>query len=262
MIPLWTGYQPNGLPTMNVKNRWHNALFTSLILLISMGLGCGSLLDSGYGPKVENGPIEVFYTDGATMEEATKVAAILSKETAEGSGKKSIQLKKPNGLYQLRVVIQTGLQNDPRTHVSMQILGTRVSHEALNQADIEIHICDERFKTLSTFPLRPDLRYVVQNKNVEVFYPQPELETDAHHLAEYLQPILGKPENSKASFKIVKRDTTYEVHIVLASGKWNEPDYVQLMKEAGQELGQKVFGGAPTEMHLCDDVFTVHKVVK
>lgn len=244
------------------QNKSRSFVWGLLCIAMLTALGCGSLLGTGYGPKVESGSVEVFYVDGATQAEATSLAAYLNKDLQAGVSKRSVQLKKSGDTYQLRVVIQTALQNDDKTKTAMQILGSGVSQEVLKGAPVEVHICDEKLKTISVLDKREDLQLVLVQGKAEVFYPNDNLKTDAKNLADHLDKLLKDSATPKASFKLAKRDKTFEVHMVTNASQWEDKQFQKDIAEDAKDLSKKVFGGAPTEMHLCDDVFNVKKVVK
>ncbi len=244
------------------KKQNRSLVWGLLGLAILTALGCGSIFDTGYGPNVQNGSVEVFYVGGATQDEANSLAAYLNKDLTAGDKKRSVQLKKSGETYQVRVVIQTGLQNDEKTKTAMQILGARVSQEVLKGAAVEVHICDEKLKTISVLPTRDDLKLILVQGKVEIFYSNDNLKTDAKNLADHLNTLFKDSATTKAYFKLAKRDKTFEVHMVTNEGQWNDAEFVKDIAVDAKDMGRKVFGGSPAEIHLCDDVFNVKKVVK
>ena len=101
-----------------------------------------------YGSKVTFGPNEeVYYTKGATEDEARKVGKVLQDlEIFNGSKTASLQLQKDGSGYLLRVVTQDKSWDDPEVCDSMAYIGGFAS-QGLGGAKVKVDLCDDSFKS-------------------------------------------------------------------------------------------------------------------
>ncbi len=246
-----------------LDTKWIRTLASGLLgVVVCAVFGCGQLKGPSSDSKVVSGHAEVFYTEGVTVDEATRLAVLLNKETNASVGKKTVQLKKVGNTYQIRTPIRPNDQNDEKVRTTLQRFATRIANEIFPNSEVEMHMCDDQMQTSQVLGLRPDWRYVLDVKNLEIYYPTPDLKTDAANLGNFVLPLLSKPEPAKAWLKLAKREMVYEVHIILDDDKWNDPATLKRYAEFATDISKKVFGGAPTEIHLCDGIYIVKKVVK
>lgn len=235
-----------------VKRSWLVA-FLSLAAVA----GCG-----GHGPKVQHGDIEVFYKEGATKEEADRLGSHLAKAWGGmGAGRRSVQLTKPEGNYQFRLVVKPELQTDDKTLRALEIDGARVSRDVFGGVPIEVHSCDEHFKTVKALPHRPDLRYGVVEKGVEVFYAAKEDEADARRLALFVAKDQAPGAGNSVSLKLARRGDVNEVYLVFRQELLKTPGLLAELAQETRQMSREIFKGAPVELHLCDEVLNVVQVV-
>jgi hypothetical protein len=120
----------------------------SIVLLFAFALtlaGC-----SQYGEKLQFGSGEVYYTDGATQEEAQKLGDWL-KETgffADDDVTRSVQLRKEGDVYQVRFVVQPDKIDDQVILDAFQVFADVIGPDVLGGAPAEIHLTDENLETL------------------------------------------------------------------------------------------------------------------
>jgi hypothetical protein len=224
------------------------------LLLVGMS-GCG-----GYGPKVQHGNIDVHYTEGATQAEADRLGNYLAKAWGDSGGRRTVQLKKTADGYQFRMVIKPEFQKDQQTLKQLQFDGARISRDVFDGAAVELHACDDHLKTLEVFPPRADVRYGVVQGNAEVYYCDKADKADAQRLAEYLAKVLATAP-AQASFKLARRGAIVEVHMVFKQDLVNDPAVIAALQKDRNDIAVNVFNGSTVELHLCDPVFDVVKVI-
>ena len=113
-------------------------------LLLATVLAC-----KPYGKKVESSNYEVYYTDAVTEADAKKVADFMEQNIkSEGGDKKSVQLDKSGDTYALRLVVQKDLEKDDNAVARFKSIGQAVSAQVFNGAKVDVHLCDNHFKTL------------------------------------------------------------------------------------------------------------------
>lgn len=114
--------------------------------LLAILLGCNS-----YGTKLEYNGSELYYTKNVTEAEAKKLGDYLVSIKAFEGDKKSVQLDKSGDTYQVRIPLKKGLDIkdvDENSLAGLSALAAGVSKEVFNGAKVEIHLCDDHFKTL------------------------------------------------------------------------------------------------------------------
>jgi len=113
-------------------------------LLLATALAC-----KPYGKKVEYSNFEVYYTDAVTEADAKKVGDFIEQKIKpEGSDKKSVQLDKSGDTYALRFVVKKDLEKDDDAVAGFKAIGQAVSAQVFNGAKVDVHLCDDHFKTL------------------------------------------------------------------------------------------------------------------
>jgi hypothetical protein len=115
----------------------------ALAVLIFVGAACNQ-----YGTKLEFNGGDLYYTKNVTEAEAKKLGDYLVKEQFFDGREKSVQLDKSGSTYQLRLVVQKEKQNDSQTKEVLKDFGAQIANDVFGNAALEVHICDDQFKTL------------------------------------------------------------------------------------------------------------------
>jgi hypothetical protein len=212
------------------------------------------------GPKVEHGNLEVYYTSGATKAEADRLAGYLVK-TESTTDPISVQLKKTAEGYQFRMVFKKEFQKDRKALKQLEILGAMISRDVFDGAVIEVHACDEHFRTLEARPPRADIRYGVVVGKVEVYFAADINKADAQRLAKYIASLQGG-DPTRLFFKLARRGPIMEVHMVVRQEALHDPTASADLRQLRNDIAANVFKGATVEMHLCDELFNVVRVLE
>lgn len=224
------------------------------LVLFAVG-GCGK-----HGPKTSHGTVDVHFTDGVTKAEADTVGDYLRRTWGEAPFRRTVQLKKKDDGYVFRMVVKKEFLTDEATLNKLAFDAARISRDALGSAPVELHACDANLETVKVIPPRPDVRYSVVDRKVEVFYPAKTDKDDAEKLAKYLTAIMGN--EAIVSFKLARRDKVNEVHMVTNPEALKQPEIIEALKKDRKAIADNAFKGQPTELHLCDDVFNTVLVLK
>ena len=105
------------------------------------------------------------------------------------------------------------------------------------------------------------MRYSLVEGKVEVFFPRNDDTDDARRLAKYLaREMTGVTE--LVSFKLAKRGTIVEIHMVTHKEMLDDPAFVKGLEEDRSDMAKNVFSGSDVELHLCDNEFNVIRVLK
>lgn len=118
------------------------------ILFTFLLSGCSG---EDFGTKLNFGDNnELYYTDIVKVSEAQSLGDYLINEGffKEDDNERSVQLDKTGTTYEFRIVIKKGLEQDDDTIDIMKIFTTELSENVFDRASVDIHLCDDRFKTL------------------------------------------------------------------------------------------------------------------
>lgn len=115
----------------------------ALMTLLVFGLACDQ-----YGTKLEYNGGELYYTDDVTKEDADKLGKYLVEKEYFDGQKKSVQLDKEGGIYQVKMVIQKEKQEDKEVLDAMKIFAGQISEDVFGGAATEIHVADDKLETV------------------------------------------------------------------------------------------------------------------
>lgn len=117
-----------------------------LLLLIFISFGCNN-----YGKKKEFGYVRIFYTSSIQETEVDALGKFLTKNGFGDSIKVDFQLNREANVYQVKVIIGDEKKTkDEETIDSARALGFFISTEVFDNFNVEVHLCDGKFKTLKT----------------------------------------------------------------------------------------------------------------
>ena len=97
-------------------------------------------------------------------------------------------------------------------------------------------------------------------KGTDLYYTSAVTEAEAKKLGDYLVAenfANGQPK----SVQLNKQGKTYEFRMVIKKGLDQDPDYIDAAKIMAADMSAKVFGGAPVDVHLCDEHLKTLRVV-
>ncbi|HEX8290040.1 MAG TPA: hypothetical protein VF556_18810 [Pyrinomonadaceae bacterium] len=114
-----------------------------IAVLLGVGLGCSQL-----GTKLKFDGGELYYTTNVTADEAQALGNNLVESGFFNGRRISVQLDKSDSTYQFRMVVKPEFRNDKSYAQTLRLFAAQLSSEVFNDEPVEIHICDESFKTL------------------------------------------------------------------------------------------------------------------
>jgi hypothetical protein len=107
-----------------------------------------------HGTRIALGAHEVFFTTGVEAEEARKAGEVLAREKYLADRPASVQLRYAERRYELRLVVRAGAEAEVPTR-RWRVLGEAVARECFRGSPVDVHLCDEQFKTLKVVPYEP-----------------------------------------------------------------------------------------------------------
>ncbi len=114
-----------------------------LLLSVALISGCD------YGTKLEFNGGELYYTDNVDEAMAKRLGKYLVKEKFFDGKEKSVQLDKQDGVLQFRmVVVEDYKDRKDFMPILFRVMATQISRDVFDGQPLEVHLCDNRLKTL------------------------------------------------------------------------------------------------------------------
>lgn len=90
----------------------------------------------------------LYYTKSVTQAEASKLGDYLTKELAFGATPEFVQVNKAGDKIEFRTTVRKGAEQDPAQVANAKELASLLSRHVFGGASVEVHLCDDQFKTL------------------------------------------------------------------------------------------------------------------
>jgi len=111
-------------------------------------IGCDN-----YGEEKYFNGTQLFYTSNVTEREADRLGQFLIDWGFADGEYKTVQLNKTGNTYEFRMVVKTGIENDPVFRDVFRLATIELSDGVFDGANVDIHLCNDRLKTLSVVPM-------------------------------------------------------------------------------------------------------------
>jgi hypothetical protein len=124
-----------------VVKKYNSLIFMVLFFITSC---------SKYGEKLTFNGTDVYYKDGATINDAVNLGEYLIKlEITKDKKNKSFQIFKNGDVYVLRMVVIKGKENDKKVIEDIKAACVETAEDVfkVDKSKIEIHLCDDTFLT-------------------------------------------------------------------------------------------------------------------
>lgn len=247
------------------KGRFVGAtLLAALLTLATLTSGC-----KPFGKRAKaSGKGEVFYKPPITKDQAQRLGKFLhSVDFFDGSRRKSVQLTKKGDIFQVRfVVVDDALQNKPAVR-ALKVVTGMAAREVLGGAQVEVHLCDARFKTKYNELLPKgfgDFGERMSFGKGELFVKKPITAALGKQLGERLVTLKFFDTTKRKSLQVTQdKDGLYRLRFV--AQKTLAEQHKQAFSNIAFDLSLKVLGGAKVQVDLCDDAlepFTTLKPVE
>ncbi|MBN9294450.1 MAG: hypothetical protein J0G96_10770 [Flavobacteriia bacterium] len=226
------------------------------LLAVAMLVSC-----SNYGDKLEFDGTEIFYTDGATKEQAEKLGNYLQKEGFTDGTKKSVQLvvDKKSGKLTFRMVTSKETAKDEQYNMIFESFSRNISKEF--GMPVNFQLCDELFNTIRTIEAKDVPRSVTVGQT-EIIYDKSVSNGLAQKLADFLADSQFSEEDTPKTVQLEKIEKGYIFKMVVKPDFQNNEDYFSVLKVFGKLMSISVFNEAPVTIHVCDEYMNTLNVVE
>ena len=106
-----------------------------------------------YGNEKNFNGVQLFYTSNVTEAEANSLGNYLIESGFADGGQKSVQLNKTGKTYEFRMVVKTGIEQDPEYTELGKLMAAEISSAVFNGESVDVHYCDENLNTLRVLPM-------------------------------------------------------------------------------------------------------------
>lgn len=118
---------------------------TTGILIAGIALWADSVLAPSYGSHMAFGRDEVYYSDGATEDDAKKLGAVLQKAEYFDSSGDTARIQRSHELCSISFIVADNTWDDPDVVEYFRALGETVSEQGFPRP-VMIQLCDQSFK--------------------------------------------------------------------------------------------------------------------
>jgi hypothetical protein len=231
-------------------------------LLLTSGLALLFLTQScaNFGKEKDFNGVQLYHTPAVTDAQADSLGKFLvDQKFADGSAK-SVQITKSGNTYQFRFVVKDGSENDKQITKTINAFANSLSSGVFGHAPVEVDMCDELLKTKKAFPF-VDFGTVKTFNATQLYRTTNVTAAETDSLGNYL--VKEKFANGvPKTVQLTKSGDTYQFRFVVKEGMDKDAAYMQTVKTFASDLSQKVFNGAPIEVHMCDDFLNTLAVVQ
>ena len=210
-----------------------------------------------------NSKHEIFYLN-TSKTEAEALGALLKETGFFSTGKENIaQLSKTENLYTVRFVVQKNTWNKDSVIQGFALLGTRISSQILNYKPLEIHLCDNLFKTKKRITQEHlgvyGKRFDTGSENI-VFFKGDITQKEAEEFGNFLKKI-GYFSRSKQMVQLSKTNSVVQARFILKKKKWKKKKFKDSFKGMGRQIWTEIFPDQKIEIHLCDKPFETKSLI-
>ena len=229
-------------------------LIISCVAIIVSFAGC-----SNYGKEKDFDGVELYHTQNVTDGEADKLGDFLVSSKFADGHEKTVQLTKTGSTYNFRFVVKKESANDPNVTKSFKYFASILSAKVFNGAQVNLDVCDDQLKTLSTFASE-ELGTLKTFDGIQLYHTKSIPDALADSLGNYLISSKFADGNEK-TVQINKPAGIYQFKFIIKSGFEKDNAYLKNTKIFASELSGDVFKRAPVEVRLCDEFFNTLVVV-
>jgi hypothetical protein len=240
-----------------------------LIVFMMLAVVAGLISCNDYGTKKMFDNIELYYTDNVTEAEADALGDYLIKEKFNtGDDVVSVQLNKEGDVYQFRMVVKDGYEDDKDFIEVAKVSAYNLSKDVFDGKEVEFHLCDDKLKTLKVVKMAEAEEEeedggeykMLEFDGAEIEYDETVKTSQVKDLGNYLVES-GITDGSTKSIFFCKEDNIYVIYMVSSEDYWEDEGFLSDVKEFAGNISSNVLKDEPVQVALCDNAFNPQVVV-
>lgn len=239
---------------MRTLLRIFGTLFFLGIFVYQMFFAYGSEVDFGNGNSV-------YYTKGATKEQAQQLGDALVKLEFFSSGPASVQVARQDDLYLIRFVTIDSAWTDADMQKAFAEVGHSLAEEVFPGQKVRIELCDDSFETKVS--LEPKAPVIAEGESTEfgnvttfgqnsVYYKAGISPEEAQKAGQALVEMEYFSDGT-ADVQLLKDGETYVVRFVTGEQVWSDEEAKKDFATVGWGLADSAFPQKDVRIELCDD---------
>ena len=124
------------------------AIFATMFITAIILSSC-----SNHGKEKNFNGVQLFYTSTITETEADLLGNYLINSGFADGEAKTVQINKNGNTYEFRMTVETGIEQDQEYIYTGKLASAELSSNVFNGAQVDIHLCDQNFKTLKVLTM-------------------------------------------------------------------------------------------------------------
>lgn len=213
--------------------------------------------NSGKGQRETFGGGELFYTDGASADDAHKLGKYLqsvgffSDESAQ-----SAQLAKRGNTYVFRLVVKDDAVNDESMARIFAFMSMDISADVFDQAPVDIELTDENLLTQKTIA-SPGERSI--NSKAIVYRFNEVDKATADRVNAYLTQI-GFIGQKEVTLAYSRRGDDFIYECITEEGAEDRPEVVKANQAIAGMLSAEVLQNKPVTLHFLAEDYSIKRI--
>ncbi|MFC1836971.1 hypothetical protein ACFL2Q_19995, partial [Thermodesulfobacteriota bacterium] len=199
---------------------------------------------------------ELYYTPSVSEDLVKRLGKYLLDVKFFDDTPKSVQIRKVGPKFQFRMVVIKEKAEDLNYISVIRVLPGQLSRAVFDGAPTELHVCDDYLVTQKVLGPMRGLGF----KAGELVFSERVSEEEAKKLGDYLLKLKFFDDTAKI-IELNKAGQTYQVRMPVKEGYDKNKEYLKLAKSMASDISKIVFGGAPVEVHLCNEWFRRLRIV-
>ncbi|MFP6581943.1 MAG: DUF4339 domain-containing protein, partial [Candidatus Hydrogenedentota bacterium] len=247
------------------KSKGRGTLYIGIAVAVAAVVGIMFFLknkEAKWGARVTIGPCELFRQGGITEKEAMQVLQLLADDGAcEGQSTLSFQLRKEGHRIQFRMVTKQKAIHEEDTQKIIRGFGYQISTEVFGNAPVDVHLCDDSFRTVVTLAHSSSggsenagWGVRLANKKCELYRKPGITEEEAKGVLALIAGEIDCSDNT-ISFQLRRDGRVYVFRMVTRDESMHLKETADSLRSFGNTLSAKVLNNAPVDVHLCDGTF-------
>ncbi len=199
---------------------------------------------SGPGKRLRFGAVNLYYTPSVSADEANRVGNYLLRQKLALDNR----LTRIDTTYQLQLICYRG-HRDEKQEIACEILAAGLSDEVFAGGAVEVHICDNIFRSISVVTHRGRFgRRIVMNA-ARLFYLEGVTDSQALEVATFLAAV-GVFDDSPKVAQLNRNADGYEFRLAVDTDPL-PPEMVEGARQMANDLSAKVLKNAPVAVDYC-----------
>ena len=199
---------------------------------------------NGLGKRLRFGPVTLYYTPAVTRDAANRVGQYLLRQQFAVDGR----LTRIDATYQLQLICDLG-HRDEKQELACEVLAAGLSDEVFAGAEVEVHICDNIFRSIVAVSHRGRFGRRLAMNAARLFYLESVTDSQALEVATFLAAV-GVFDDSPKVAQMNRNADGYEFRLAVDIDPL-PPEMVDGARQMAHDLSTKVLKNAPVTVDYC-----------